>query len=117
MPVMADAFVESVQLLTNVVNMFIEKLLEGLKVDEKRCAELLERSLMTVTALAPIIGYDQSAKLAKQAMAEGRTIREVARERKLLDAKTLDAALDPRKMRSEERRVGKECRSRWSPYH
>lgn len=106
MPVMADAFVESVRLLANVTNVFVEKLLEGLVVDEKRCAELLERSLMTVTALVPIVGYDAAAKLAKRAMMEGKTIREVVMEEGAVDEKVLDATMDVRKMTEPGTRGG-----------
>jgi fumarate hydratase class II len=94
MPVMIDAFLESVNLLANVCDVFVDKLLSGLKVNEKRCAELVEQSLMNVTAIAPAIGYDNAAKVAKQAMAEGKTIRQIARELKLLDDATLDKLLD-----------------------
>ncbi|MEM8998453.1 MAG: class II fumarate hydratase, partial [Acidobacteriota bacterium] len=61
MPVMIDAFLESVDLLANVSDVFVDKLLVGLEVNEDRCAELLDASLMTITALAPEIGYDKCA--------------------------------------------------------
>jgi fumarate hydratase, class II len=98
MPVMIDAFLESVSLLANVSNVFVDKLLRDLAVNEQRCAELLEQSLMMVTSLAPVLGYDNAAKLAKQAMAEGKTIRQLVREQKLLDDAKLGALLDPRSM-------------------
>ncbi len=94
MPVIIDAFLESVRLLSNVTNVFVDKLLNGLKVDETRCAELVEKSLMNVTALVPAIGYDAAAKVAKQAQGEGKTIRQMARELNLLDDATLDRLLD-----------------------
>ena len=61
----------------------------------KRAAELVERSLMLVTALNPHMGYDHAAKVAKQAFAEGKTLKEVVLELGLLDEPTLNAALDP----------------------
>jgi fumarate hydratase, class II len=94
MPVIIDAFLESVNLLANVCNVFVDKLLSGLKVNEQRCAELVEQSLMNITVLAPVIGYEQAAKVAKQAMAEGKTIRQIARELKLVDDATLDKLLN-----------------------
>ena len=94
MPVMIDAFLESVSLLTNVCNVFVDKLLIGLKVNEARCAELVEQSLMNVTAIAPEIGYDQAAKVAKIAMKENKTIREVVRQMGLMDDATLDRLLN-----------------------
>jgi aspartate ammonia-lyase len=66
--------------------------------NEERMRELVERSLAMVTALVPKIGYDAAAALAKEAMASGRTVREVALERKVLAREELDAILDPWRM-------------------
>jgi len=98
MPVMAQAMLESIQLLTSVSHVLVDKLLVGLRVNEARCRELMEQSLMMVTSLAPVLGYDQAAKLAKRAMAEGKTIRQAVLEEKLLEASKLDALLDARSM-------------------
>ncbi|HMO25136.1 MAG TPA: class II fumarate hydratase [Tepidisphaeraceae bacterium] len=95
MPVIADAFLESVSLLTNVSSLFVGKVLDGLQVDERRCRELLERSVMTITALVPALGYDRCADLAKRAMKEDRTIRELVLEAGLLPPEELDKLLDP----------------------
>jgi fumarate hydratase class II len=98
MPVMIDAFLESVKLLANVTNVLVDKLLVGLEVNEDRCRELIEQSLMMVTSLAPKIGYEQSAKLAKEAFQSGKTIRQLCRDRAILPDAELDDALDPWKM-------------------
>jgi fumarate hydratase class II len=98
MPVMIDAFLESVKLLANVTNVFVDKLLVGLAVNEAECRQLIEQSLMMVTSLAPKIGYEQAAALAKEAFDTGKTIRELCSERKVLPQAELDDALDPRKM-------------------
>ena len=98
MPVMIDAFLESVSLLSNVCDVFVDKLLTGLEVNEERCRELVDGSLMMVTSLAPVIGYDEAAKVAKQAFKEGKTIRQLMTERGDVDAATLDRLLDPRSM-------------------
>jgi fumarate hydratase class II len=98
MPVMIDAFLESVKLLANVTNVMVDKLLTGLEVNEERCSELIEQSLMMVTSLAPKIGYEKAAAFAKQAFESGKTIRELCREQKILPDKDLDDALDPWKM-------------------
>lgn len=98
MPVMADAMMESINLLSTVSNVFVDKLLVGLKINADRCAQLIEQSLMMITSLAPRIGYDEAAKLAKQAFEEGKTIRELVREQALLDGKDLDELLDPTTM-------------------
>jgi len=98
MPVMIDAFLESVKLLANVTNVMVDKLLTGLEVNEERCRQLIEQSLMMVTSLAPKIGYEKAASLAKRAFESGKTIRELCREQKVLPDKDLDDALDPWKM-------------------
>jgi fumarate hydratase class II len=98
MPVMIDAFLESVKLLANVTNVMVDKLLVGLTVNEERCRQLIEQSLMMVTSLAPKIGYEKAAALAKEAFATGKTIRDLCRERKVLPQAELDDALDPRRM-------------------
>jgi fumarate hydratase, class II len=98
MPVMIDAFLESVKLLANVTNVLVDKLLTGLVVNEERCRQLIDQSLMMVTSLAPRIGYEQAAAFAKDAFDSGKTIRELCLERKVLPAAELDDALDPMKM-------------------
>ncbi|MCC6682199.1 MAG: class II fumarate hydratase [Phycisphaeraceae bacterium] len=94
MPVMIDAFLESVTLLANVSDVFVNKLLVGLEVNEARCRELLDASLMTITALAPEIGYDKCAALAKQALKENKTIRQLVGELKLISDARLNELLD-----------------------
>jgi fumarate hydratase, class II len=98
MPVMIDAFLESVKLLANVTNVLVDKMLTGLAVNEERCRQLIEQSLMVVTSLAPKIGYEKAAALAKEAFESGKTIRELCRERKILPEAELNDALDPMKM-------------------
>ena len=89
MPVMIDAFLESVELLANVSNVFVDKLLNDLTVNEPRCTELLEASLMTITALAPEVGYDKCSALAKQAHQENKTIKQLVGELNLMPADRL----------------------------
>jgi fumarate hydratase class II len=98
MPVMADAMLESIRLLAGATNVLVDKLLVGLEVNRARCEAMIEQSLMLVTSLAPVLGYDAAAKLAKEAFATGKTIRQLAREKNLLDPATLDELLDARKM-------------------
>jgi fumarate hydratase class II len=94
MPVMIDAFLESVELLANVCDVFVEKLLKDLEVNEERCTELLEASLMTITALAPEVGYDKCSALAKQAHQEGKTIKQLVGELNLMPAERLAELMD-----------------------
>jgi fumarate hydratase class II len=98
MPVMIDAFMESAKLLANVSNVFVDKLLVGLEVNEERCSQLIDQSLMMITSLAPKIGYEQAAAMAKEAFKSGKTIRELCREKKILPEAELNDALDPWKM-------------------
>ncbi len=98
MPMMADNLLYSIQILANGCDVFTKNLLEDLEPDEARCAELIELSLAMCTSLAPVIGYDQAAALAKQAFKEGRTVREVALEQKLLPEDQLNDLLDPMSM-------------------
>ena len=95
MPVMAEALLSSVNLLANVSNVFVEKLLVGLEVNEGIATGYVERSLMLCTSLAPVIGYDNAAKVAKECFKSGQTIREYCLANKLVDAKTLEKLLDP----------------------
>jgi fumarate hydratase class II len=75
--------------------MFTEKLVIGIKANEERCRELVELSMAMVTSLAPKIGYDRAAEIAKESAKTGRTVREICRERNVLPEAELNAALDP----------------------
>jgi fumarate hydratase class II len=94
-PVMADALLESIELLGNGARVFAEKCVKGIDADEERCAELIEKSLMLCTALAPKIGYDKAAALAKKAHEQRKSVRQVAEEMGIQD---LDRLLDVRSM-------------------
>jgi fumarate hydratase class II len=95
LPLIAHNLIESINLLAAVSDVFRINLLAGLEVDAKRCASLIDQSLMMCTSLAPVIGYDNAAALAKQAYKEGKTIRQLALEKKLMDEKKLSELLDP----------------------
>jgi fumarate hydratase class II len=98
LPLMAHCLHESVHCLSNGARVFAEKCVAGLEADAERCRELVDRSLMLVTALNPHIGYDAAAAVAKEAFATGRTLREVVLAKGLMDAATLDRVLDPGSM-------------------
>ncbi len=95
MPVMAHNILESIRLLGNACEIFTEKCVRGIVANEERCRELVELSMAMVTSLAPKIGYDRAAEIAKESAQTGRTVREICRERNLLPAAELEAALDP----------------------
>jgi len=98
MPMMAANMLDSISLLANACDMFREKLLAGLEPDAERCAALIEGSLAMCTSLVPEIGYDKAAALAYEAFREGKTVRELALEQKLLPPERLNELLDPRAM-------------------
>ena len=95
MPMMAANLLDSIHLLSRGCVMFTDNLLKDLAPDEKRCAALIEGSLAMCTSLVPVIGYDKSAALAYRAFKEGKTIRQLALEEKLLPAAELEKLLDP----------------------
>ena len=95
MPVMAHDLLESIRLLANGVDAFTEKCVIGIEANEERCRELVELSMAMVTSLAPKIGYDRAAEIAKESAKTGRTVREICLERKVLPVEELERALDP----------------------
>jgi fumarate hydratase class II len=95
MPVMAHNLLESIRLLSNVCVAFTEKCVRGIEANEDRCKELVELSMAMVTSLAPKIGYDRAAEIAKESAKTGRTVRELCLEKKVLPEAELNAALDP----------------------
>lgn len=97
-PLIAYALHEAITVLSNGVRQFTDACVAGLVADEARCRELVERSLMLVTALNPHIGYDTAARVAKEALDSGKTLKEVVLARGLMDETALDSALDPRSM-------------------
>jgi fumarate hydratase class II len=98
MPVMAYNLLQSIELLSRAARVFADRCVVGIEANRERCESLVEQSLAMCTSLAPIIGYDKAADLAKEAFKTGKTVRQIARERKLLDDAALDKALDPRRM-------------------
>jgi fumarate hydratase class II len=93
-PLVAANLLEAASLLTGAARAFEDKCVTGLTADRDRCRELVERSLMLATALAPRLGYDAAAELAKRAERSGRTIREVAAEAGVLSAEELEELLN-----------------------
>jgi fumarate hydratase class II len=96
MPVAATALLESIELLAASARNFASRAIDGVAATDRGPA-LVEQGLMLATALAPVIGYDEAAKLAKEAFRTGRTIRELAHERGIAPDR-LDELLDPARM-------------------
>ena len=98
MPVMAHHFLESVRILSQGARVFADRCVSGIEADEGRAKALVEQSLAMCTSLAPVIGYDRAAAIAKKAFASGKTVREVALEEKVLPEARLNELLDARSM-------------------
>jgi len=97
-PVIAYNILQSIRLLSDSVLSFTDKCLAGIEPNKERITELMHRSLMLVTALAPRIGYDQAAKIAKKALKNNSTLRDEAVQSGLISAEEFDEIVDPKKM-------------------
>jgi len=97
-PLIGAAVLRSIDLLATAMESFTERALVGLEPDRERIAALLDRSLMLVTALAPEIGYDNAAKIAKHAHHHGLTLKEAGLELGLVDGETFDRVVRPETM-------------------
>jgi len=102
-PVIMHNVLFSIQILNNYLPVFRKKCVDGIAVDEKRCAQYLEKNPALATLLAPKIGYLEAAKIAKQALKEGRSVKEVALEKGLLKPEELERLLDPKRLLKEKR--------------
>jgi fumarate hydratase, class II len=95
LPVTGYNLLQSIELLSSACRTFAERCIQGLEADQAICEGNIEKSLAMCTALAPVLGYDKAAQIAKRAFESGRTVREVAREMSGLDESTLQRLLDP----------------------
>ncbi len=98
MPVMAHNILESIRLLAASANNFADRCISGIDANRERCNEMVEKSLAMCTALAPEIGYDAAAAIAKESYKTGKTVREIAARKKILSPKRLNEILDPMRM-------------------
>ena len=98
MPIMALRLLEAITFSASVVKAFTERCIVGIEANKEHCEEMIEKSLAMVTALAPVIGYDAAAKIAKESYATGKTVREVALAHKVLPPDKLAKILDPWRM-------------------
>jgi fumarate hydratase class II len=97
-PVIGANVIRSINLLSIGMKSFTERMLDGTEPNEERIAELMGRSLMLVTALAPEVGYDNAAKIAKHAHQRGITLKEAGLELGLIEEETFDRLVRPEKM-------------------
>ena len=98
LPLIGSNLIESINILSNAISMFNDKLLKDLKVDKKKCEDYIEKSLSMCTILVPIIGYDKTAQIAYEAYESGKTIRELLLEKNILSDMEVKKILDPSKM-------------------
>ncbi len=97
-PLIAHNILQSIDLLSDSTKNFATYCIKGLKADNKKIKEYLDNSLMSVTALAPHIGYDNAAKIAKKALKKNSTLKKEALSSGLIDEKTYNLLIDPKKM-------------------
>jgi fumarate hydratase class II len=97
-PVMIYSLLQSIRLLADACRSFTDNCVIGIEANRERIAALLNGSLMLVTALNPVIGYDNAASIAKKAHQDGGTLKEAAIALKLLTAEEFDEAVRPEKM-------------------
>jgi len=98
MPVIARNLLESITYLGNAIKAFTDKAVIGMDANREKAASYVEWSLAMVTSLAPVIGYDRAAEIAKKSVKEGKTVRQVCLEEKVLPEDELNELLDPWKM-------------------
>ena len=98
MPTMAYSVLQSITILTNMLRQFTNKCIKGLTASQTRCDFYVQATVSLATALNPYIGYAKAAEIAKEAVASGRSIIEIAREKKLLSEKEINEILDPVRM-------------------
>ncbi|RJX50333.1 class II fumarate hydratase [Halonotius pteroides] len=97
-PVLAHNFLQSAELIANGSEVFAERFVAKLEANEEHCSEQVEQSMALATALNPAIGYDKASKVAKQALAEGKTVKQVAVDEGYLTEDEADEVLDPESM-------------------
>lgn len=110
MPTMAYSVLQSITIMTNMLRVFTEKCVTGITANEKRCNFYAQSTISLATALNPYIGYAKAAEIAKESVATGRSIIDIARDKKLLSEKEIEEILDPVNM--TEPQVPKEAAKR-----
>ncbi len=98
LPVMAHNLLECIELLTTSTNVFEKKLINNLEANTEKLDENIQKNSILVTALVPVIGYDKSAEVAKEAMSQNKTIKEVLLEKNLISSEEIDELLNIEKL-------------------
>jgi aspartate ammonia-lyase len=103
MPAMSQSVLHSITILSNMLRQFTEKCIQGITANPKRNQFYAESTVSLATALNPYIGYAKAAEIAKESVATGRSIIDIAREKKLLSEKEIAEILDPKRMTEPQR--------------
>jgi fumarate hydratase class II len=98
LPVMAHSLLESIELLTSGTTVFDQKLISELEANTEKLEENIQKNSILVTALVPVLGYDKSAEIAKEAISQNKTIKEVVVEKELLSSNEIDELLNIEKL-------------------
>ena len=98
LPLIAHNLLYSIRILANSIKVFEEKLIKGIEANKSRCENYIEGSLAMCTSLVPVIGYDAAAEIAYESFNSGKTIREVAQEKNIMDDNSLNRILNPKNM-------------------
>jgi aspartate ammonia-lyase len=101
-PVIMYNLLFSIQILSHFIPAFTQKCVQGITVNEKQCSQYLEKNPSLATLLSPYIGYLEAAKIAKQAQAEGRSVKEIALEKKLLKPEEIDKIFSRKNLLNEQ---------------
>ena len=102
MPVIMYNLLFSIQILNNYIPAFTKKCVKGITVNEKQCSQYLEKNPSLATLLSPYIGYLETAKIAKQAQAENRSVKEIALEKKLLKPEEIEKIFSRKRLLNEQ---------------
>lgn len=104
-PIITECLIEDLTWLPNAMDTLREKCIDGITVNKERCLNMVKNSIGIVTALNPYIGYKNSTKIAKEALATGRSVYDLVLEQKLITKEKLDAILNPAHMLDAENKV------------
>lgn len=98
MPLIAYDLLYSIRILSNAVNTFTTRCVAGIKANRERMGRNVSMDMSLATALAPFIGYERAAKIARKALKEGKSVKEVCMELKIMPERDLNRILNPRKL-------------------
>ena len=104
-PIITECLIEDLTWLPNAMDTLREKCIDGITVNKERCLDMVKHSIGIVTALNPYIGYKNSTKIAKEALATGGSVYDLVLEHKILSKEKLDAILSPEHMLKQEERI------------